>query len=77
MRLSSARVGIALLTVAAVAFAACSTSGSSPGASGGSALKIGLVTDVGTLNDKNFNQFSWEGTVDGATKIGARRPSRR
>jgi basic membrane protein A len=49
--------------------------GASAGASGAtSALKIGLVTDVGTLDDKNFNQYSWEGTQDGAAKIGAPAP---
>ncbi len=34
------------------------------------AWKIGVVTDVGTLDDKNFNQFTWEGAVAGATAIG-------
>lgn len=47
---------------------------SAPTASGTSDLKIGLVTDVGTLDDKNFNQFSWEGAVLGATLIGAPAP---
>ncbi len=47
---------------------------STPTASGTSDLKIGLVTDVGTLDDKNFNQFSWEGAVLGATLIGAPAP---
>ena len=37
-------------------------------------LKIGLVTDVGTINDRNFNQFSWEGTQSGAAAIGAGEP---
>jgi basic membrane protein A len=37
-------------------------------------LKIGLVTDVGTLDDRNFNQYSWEGTLDGAERIGAPKP---
>ena len=41
---------------------------------GSSDLKIGLVTDVGTLNDHNFNQYSWEGTIDGAARIGAAAP---
>ena len=40
----------------------------------GSDLKIGLVTDVGTINDRNFNQFSWEGTQSGAAAIGAGEP---
>ena len=65
------RAPLAMLAIAALAFGACS-SGASP--SGGSALKIGLVTDVGTLNDKNFNQYSWEGAQDGATRIGAPAP---
>ena len=73
-----------MLAAAAVAFGACSSSGatSAPrGCLGGALragaarpLKIGLVTDVGTLNDKNFNQYSWEGTQDGATRIGAAAP---
>jgi basic membrane lipoprotein Med (substrate-binding protein (PBP1-ABC) superfamily) len=83
MRITSSRVALALLATAAVAFGACSSSGSSSapssGASaapsgGGSALKIGLVTDVGTLNDKNFNEYSWLGTQDGASRIGAPAP---
>jgi len=37
-------------------------------------LKIGLVTDVGTLDDKNFNQYSWEGAQAGAQTIGAPAP---
>ena len=40
----------------------------------GSDLKIGLVTDVGTINDRNFNQFSWEGAQAGAAAIGAGEP---
>ncbi len=41
---------------------------------GSSDLKIGLVTDVGTLDDRNFNQFSWEGALLGADIIGAPEP---
>jgi basic membrane protein A len=37
-------------------------------------LKIGLVTDVGTLDDRNFNQYSWEGALEGAAMIGAPEP---
>jgi basic membrane protein A len=32
--------------------------------------KIGVVTDVGGLDDKGFNQSAWEGAKLGATKIG-------
>lgn len=37
-------------------------------------LKIGLVTDVGTLDDKNFNEYSWLGTQDAAAAIGSDPP---
>lgn len=33
-------------------------------------LKIGLVTDVGEINDKSFNQSTWEGVLS-AAKCGA------
>ena len=58
---------VALLGIVLIA-AACGSSAPavSPGAPGS---KVGLVTDVGTLDDKNFNQYSWEGTQDGAAKI--------
>lgn len=38
-------------------------------------LKIGVVTDVGAVNDKNFNQYSYAGAVQGARAIGAKTPS--
>ena len=46
----------------------------STAAEGSSDLKIGLVTDVGTLDDRNFNQYSWEGALRGAAIIGAAEP---
>lgn len=39
-----------------------------------SEMKIGLVTDVGTIDDRNFNQYSYEGAVAGAEAIGAPEP---
>jgi basic membrane protein A len=41
---------------------------------GSSELKVGLVTDVGTLDDRNFNQYSWEGALLGAEILGAPEP---
>ena len=59
-------LGLGLLAGLALMITACT-----PGASTAPAgLKIGLVTDVGTLDDKNFNQYSWEGAQDGASKVG-------
>ncbi len=43
-------------------------------ATGTSDAKIGVVTDVGTLDDKNFNEYSWLGAQDGAASIGAAEP---
>ena len=43
---------------------------------GSSDMKIGLVTDVGTLDDRNFNQYSCEGAVEGAA-AGSARPNPR
>ena len=40
----------------------------------GSDLKIGVVTDVGTIDDRNFNQYTWEGAVAGAEAVGAAEP---
>jgi basic membrane protein A len=54
--------------------------GSQPVATGGptggpsaptSNLRIAVVTDVGTVDDKNFNQYSYEGAVKGAADVGA------
>jgi basic membrane protein A and related proteins len=56
-------VALALMAMFVIALAGCQ-----PAAPAG--LKIGLVTDVGQLNDKSFNQFSWEGAQDGASKVG-------
>ncbi|WP_086349321.1 BMP family lipoprotein [Candidatus Enterococcus clewellii] len=38
-----------------------SDSGGSDKASGDKDLKIGMVTDLGSINDKSFNQSAWEG----------------
>ena len=59
-------MSVGLVATLALVLTACST-GASPSPAG---LKIGLVTDVGSLDDKNFNQYSWEGAQDGATKVG-------
>jgi basic membrane protein A and related proteins len=36
----------------------------------GDALQIGVVTDVGQLEDKSFNEGSWCGAIAGATSVG-------
>jgi basic membrane protein A len=47
----------------------------SAAAEGESDLVIGVVTDVGSLDDRNFNQYSWEGALHGAATIGAAEPT--
>jgi len=36
------------------------------------AVKVGLVTDVGRVNDRSFNQSAWEGVVQAAAALGLR-----
>ena len=40
----------------------------------GGGLKIGMVTDIGQLEDKSFNEFSWKGVQDGASAVGGTAP---
>lgn len=54
---------LVMVAIAALAIPACN-----PAAPAG--LRIGLVTDVGQLNDKGFNENSWAGAQDGAQKVG-------
>lgn len=61
-------------TAATTSGSASASASQSSSAAVTSDLKIGLVTDVGTLDDKNFNQFSWEGAKAGAAAIGAPAP---
>jgi basic membrane protein A len=37
-------------------------------------LKIGVVTDIGTLNDKGYNEYTFKGAADGAAAIGSAAP---
>lgn len=48
--------------------AATATTATSSGSGGG--IKVGLVTDVGKVDDKSFNQSAWEGVQAAAQKNG-------
>src|ERR1700675_3580600 len=37
-------------------------------------LKIGVVTDIGTLDDKNYNEYTYKGVTAAAAAIGADAP---
>src|SRR5713226_9418547 len=58
---------IAFLVLATTVIAACGGAGL-PGQAAGP--KVGMVTDIGQLEDKSFNEFSWKGVQDGAKAIG-------
>ena len=62
----------------AASSAPSSAASTAPSAAGSTApkstLKIGVVTDVGTVNDKNFNEFTFVGAQQGAAAIGADPP---
>jgi basic membrane protein A len=55
----------ALMLVASMVLSACGGA-----AAPGGKLKVGLVTDVGGVNDKSFNQSAWVGTQKGAQEFG-------
>ena len=63
--------------VVAVVVTGCGGSGKSSsktttsGSSSTSGLKVGLVTDVGGLNDRGFNHLAYLGVQDAAAKLGA------
>lgn len=38
-------------------------------AGGGAKFKVGMVTDAGTIDDKSFNQGTWEGVVKAANEL--------
>ena len=58
-------VVLGLLVVVAMVLSACAQ-----GPAAGGKKKIGLVTDVGGVNDKSFNQAAWEGTQKGGKDLG-------
>lgn len=76
---------VAVLVIGALALAACAPGTSAEESTAASAstaesmaphsdLKIGVVTDVGTVNDKNFNEYTYVGAKNGAAAIGAEEP---
>ena len=51
-------ISVLLILVMVFSFAACGGGGSDSG------MKITLVTDKGNIDDKSFNQGSWEGVIE-------------
>ncbi|GAA0356334.1 BMP family lipoprotein [Bacillus horti] len=61
-------IALAMLVFVMGIAAAC---GSDNGTGSGDAdFKVGMVTDAGTIDDKSFNQGTWEGVVEAAEELG-------
>jgi len=70
----------AIVACVAIAATACGSSGSSSGSSGGGgggssstskpSISIGLVTDIGGLNDRSFNHLADVGVLRAASQLG-------
>jgi basic membrane protein A and related proteins len=68
---TSAAPAVTATAAASAASGAPSTPASAPATSN---LKIGVVTDIGTLDDKNYNEYTYKGVQAGAAAIGAANP---
>jgi basic membrane protein A len=53
---------LAVLLVLTMALAGCSQQAEG--------FKVGMITDAGTIDDKSFNQGTWEGVVKAAEELG-------
>jgi basic membrane protein A and related proteins len=64
---------LAVVLVASVLLSACQALGAQPKADCGSpdVFCVGLVTDVGKIDDKSFNQSSWDGVLMAQKDLGA------
>lgn len=70
---------LVILTALALLLAACPAPAAMPASDSGSGdsagekaadFKVGLVTDVGRVNDRSFNQSAWEGVVEAGEALG-------
>lgn len=61
---------IAILCALLAAGAVFATGGADPSASGKKSLRVGMVTDAGTIDDKSFNQGTWEGILRAKKDMG-------
>ena len=64
-------VVVSILVLFSLLVAACAAPAGAPGAaSDAKKLKVGLVTDVGGVNDKSFNQSAWAGVQKAMAELG-------
>lgn len=66
-------VAVSVLTMGL--FAGCGNSSNGSGSTGsGDQIKVGMVTDSGTIDDKSFNQGTWEGIQKAQKDLGIAEP---
>ncbi|MGE3269105.1 MAG: BMP family ABC transporter substrate-binding protein [Chloroflexota bacterium] len=68
---ASASPAAASASPAASPAAASAASPAAGSPAGGKRLRVGLVTDVGKVDDKSFNQSAWEGVLRAQRELGA------
>lgn len=61
---------IAIVLMALCTFALFAQGGAETAAKPEAALKVGMVTDSGTIDDRSFNQGTWEGVKKAAEELG-------
>ena len=59
-------IALAITAIMATGLVGCGNSASSDS----KVLKVGMSTDAGTIDDKSFNQGTWEGIKEAETKLG-------
>jgi len=62
------KIAILVLAVFLISSLSVFAAGEKPAAATG--LKVGMVTDAGTIDDKSFNQGTWEGVVRAEKELG-------
>lgn len=61
---------MSLVLAAGTLLAACGNADGDGGNADKNAMKVGMVTDAGTIDDKSFNQGSWEGILKAKEEYG-------
>lgn len=72
-KFGSVAVMVLVIAILAGVLAGCSNSSQQGASSGGSStptLKAGMVTDIGGLGDKSFNDLSWQGLQRAQQELG-------
>ncbi|HET9908711.1 MAG TPA: BMP family ABC transporter substrate-binding protein [Anaerolineales bacterium] len=62
---------LAALLISAMVLPACAPAASGGNCADAETFCVGLVTDVGKVNDKSFNQSAWEGVQRAQSELGA------